>query len=146
MTLKEDNPMNQDAINLHLPAGSIESIIAAHVQAAVLTALKPHGEELVQKLVEQALLQKSKHETYRYEQEARKPTVLEHLVKEIIAEEARKAIVAWVEGHREQIAEKIRKRMGSQQWASVVAKKIATDLSEMDFRFTLSVNPVFIEK
>jgi hypothetical protein len=143
--LKKGSEMT-DSIKVEISQDSVQQIIAAKVQAAVAQALTGNSADLIEKLVAASLCSKSKDEQYRYGDESKKPTVLEHIVRTMIAEEARKGILAWAESHREQIAEKIRLRMASKKWTSEAAVAIADQLVRAtEYRFKLEVQPVYRE-
>ena len=128
-------------IKLEIARESIQSVIEAQVHLAVAQALRPHGDQFVQEIVERALLQKSSADDYRHERDDKKPTVLERMVRKIIAEEARKGIQEWAESHRPQIAENIRKAMASRRFGAKIAAQIARQMAEAhQYYFKLEVN------
>lgn len=132
--------MSKDNISVEISNDSVRSIIEAHVQTAVMEALLPHKEEFVRELVERSLLAKSKHEDYHYINKKVKPTVLEHMVRTIIADEARKGIEAWAESHREEIAANIQKAMSSKKFGRTMAMNIAQQMAECnEYKFRLEV-------
>lgn len=133
-------------INLTISNVSIKSIIESHVQTAVLAALRPHSEQFVRELVERSLLVKSKDDKYRYSNEDQKPTVLEHIVRTIIAEEATKAIREWAESNRSEVAKQIRKSITSAGFSSRWANQMVDSLVKAEeYRFSVNVSPI-IEK
>lgn len=134
--------MSSDSIKVEISQSSVQEIIKAKVQAAVLDALMPHKEKLVEDLVAASLCAKSRKEEYRYHRE-KAPTVLEDMVRTIIAEEARKGIVAWAESHREEIAEKIRKQMATKKFSNMYAANVAEQMAKAhEYRFKLEITPV----
>lgn len=136
-----------EGMKLEIPGDSLQKIIGAHVQTAVMEALLPHKEDLVRKLVETALLKPCKDDAYRYANDRDKPTELEHMVRVIIAEEAQKGIRAWAESHRAEIAEKIRKAMTTKSWGAKMAANIADQMATADhYRFDLKVTPIVNER
>lgn len=133
-------------ISLQIERNSIQAIIETHVQTAVMEALVPHKDRFVQELVEKSLLQKSTDNAYRYERDEKTPTVLEHMVRTIIAEEAKKAITRWAESHREEIAEKIHAAMKTKRFGRTIAAQIAEQMATAsEYRFKLQVTPVMEE-
>ena len=131
-----------ESIKVEISQDSVQQIIKAKVQAAVMDALLPHKEKLVEELVASSLCAKSNAEEYRYNRD-KAPTVLEHMVRNIIAEEARKGIVAWAESHREEIAEKIRKQMATKKFSNMYAANVAEQMAKAhEYRFKLEITPV----
>jgi len=129
-------------IEIKIERDSIQSIIEAKVQTAVMEALLPHKEKFVEALVDKALLTKSKDSSYNYTKKDEIPTVLEHMVRTIIAEEARAAITEWAKSHREEIGEAIRKKMATKAWGKKAAYHIAEQMATChDYNFTLVVKP-----
>lgn len=137
--------MSSDSIKVEISQDSVQQIIAAKVQAAVAQALTGNSADLIEKLVAASLCAKSNKEEYRYNRE-KAPTVLEDIVRTMIAEEARKGILAWAQSHREEIAEKIRIRMASKKWTQEASVAIADQLVRAtEYRFKLEVQPVYKE-
>ena len=129
-----------EEIQVKISQESVQQIIKAHVQVAVMNALKPHSEQLCKELVEKSLLSKNENSEFnRYKRDHEKITVLEEIVQRMIAEEAAAAIKAWAEGHREEIAENIRKSLAT----SSMAKKWA--LSMVDAMLAASVYSFKVE-
>jgi len=124
--LKGEKEMGEQ-IQVSISNDSVQSIIKAHVQTAVLQALMPHSEKFVREIVEQSLLHKPEnHDMNRYKKEHERVTQLEIMVRQIIAKEAETAIKEWAESHRIQIAEQIRKSIAAQGFA----KKFAMSMVE----------------
>lgn len=132
-----------EAIKLEISNDSIKQVINANVHMAVTQALLPHKEEFIKQLVETALLTKSKSDDYRYKNDKEIPTVLEDMVRRIIAEEAKAAIIEWAQSHRKEIGEQIRKAMSSGRFGKAMAMQIAEKMATaQDYRFSMTVSPV----
>ncbi len=131
-----------EAIKLEIKQESIQAIISAHVQTAVMEALLPHKEQFVEELVRTSLLSKPDNEYNRYKQEHQKITLLEEMVRKIIAEEAKKAVIAWAESHREEIAKNIQKQLKSSRFAQQAAMSMVETMLQADeYRMKVEVTP-----
>lgn len=131
-----------DDIQISVSQESVQSIINAHIHAAVTKALLPQGEKLVAELVERSLFRKD-IEANRYRNEQQKVTFLEDLVQRIIAEEAEKGIKAWAEAHRDKIAEQIQKAIAAKRFGEGWAMQIVEAmLGANQYNFKVEVQPV----
>ena len=130
-------------IQVSISNDSVQTIIKAHVQTAVMQALLPHSERFVRELVETALLRKNDNsDVNRYKKEHEKITVLEEMVRSIIAQEAEKAIKEWAEGNRTQIGEQIKKAISAQGFAKKWAMQMVEGMmSATTYGFRVEVNP-----
>lgn len=135
--------MSGDAIKIEVSQESVQQIIKAKVNAAVMEALLPHKEQFVREIVERSLCSKSTADEYRYKNEKDVPTVLEHMVRCVIAEEAKAAIKEWAQSHRQEIADRIRAQMQTQRWSNGIAAQIAQQMAEAnEYRFKIEVTPM----
>lgn len=133
------------SIKVEIAQESVQEVIQNEVRLAVLAAMDPHKEKLMAEIVNQSLLAKSQDNGYRYKKDHEVPTVLEHMVRQMIREEAEKGIKEWVQGHRVEIAEKIRKQMATQRFGKALAYQVVEQLCDTDFRFHMTVTPVHKE-
>jgi hypothetical protein len=132
-----------DEIQVSISQASVKQIIEAKVQAAVMDALSPHASRFVQEIVDRVLTQKSNDEKYRYGREENKPTILGHMVNEMIEQETRKALQAWAEENREQLAKKLRESLRrNSTWSNKLAQQLVESLvSASAYEFQVSVKP-----
>ena len=131
-----------DDITVEIKQESVQKIIAAKVNAAVMEALVPHQKALVEKLVEAALCTESTDNEYRYDH-GKKPSVIEHMVLKIIREEAQKGIQEWAESRREEIAASIRASLSTKKYGRSIAMSIAENLANCEkWHFRVAVSPV----
>lgn len=137
--------MSAENIQVSISNDSVQTIIKAHVQTAVMQALLPHSERFVRELVETALLRKDDNlGSNRYKKENEKITVLEDMVRNIIAQEAEKAIKEWAESHRAQIAEQIKRAINTQGFAKKWAMQMVEGmLAATVYNFNVEVQPTF---
>ena len=111
-----------EEIQVSISQESVQAIIKAHVQTAVMNALKPHSEQFVRELVEKSLLTKAENSEHnRYKRDSEKITILEEITRKMIADEATAAIKEWAESHRAEIAIQIRKSLASSKMANKFA-------------------------
>lgn len=115
-----------EQIDIKISQESITQIIGAHVQAAVASALSKDSATLIDTLVRESLLVRSNAEEYRYNGSKPTPTVLEHMVRVMLREEAEKGIKAWAEENRAEIAKKIKASINkagfANKWAAQVVE------------------------
>lgn len=132
-----------DEIQVSISQASVKQIIEAKVQAAVAAALIPHADRFIQEIVDKVLTAKSRDEKYRYNREENIPTILGAMVNEMIEAETKKALQAWAEENREQLAKKLRDCLRrNQTWSNKVAQQLVESLvSASAYDFKVSVTP-----
>ena len=133
-----------DEIQVTISQESVKQIIQAKVQAAVAEALRPNADRFVEEIVRTALLVKSSAEEYRYANEDKKPSVLGHLIHQMIRQETQKAINEWVEENRPFLAKKLRESLRKNVgWANRLTEQLLTSLVSADtYKFKVDVTPI----
>jgi hypothetical protein len=137
-----------DDIQVTISQDSIKQIITAKVQAAVAESLRPYGSKFVDEIVEKALLVKSSAEEYRYSRDENKPTVLGHMINQMIREETTKAIQQWAEENRAELSKRLRESMRRNVgWANRLADQmLASMVSATKYEFQVNVTPIHKKK
>ncbi len=95
-----------DEIQVSISQASVQQIIEAKVNTAIIAALTPNADAFIEVLVTRALNAKASGERYRYTNEREIPTVLNEMVMDMIREETRSALKRWIEENRAKFAEK----------------------------------------
>jgi hypothetical protein len=113
-------------IQVSISQESVQQIIDAKIQAAVMQALQPNADKLVDQLVTKVLTQESPAEKYRYGyHNKKKPTVLQEMLETMVEEQVRLALRDWLEQNKEQFAKKLRDYIAKKpQFATAMAEQM----------------------
>lgn len=133
-----------ESIQVSISQDSVQQIIQAQVQAAVMAALRPHSDQFVKEMIEKSLLVVNEgSDRNRYASQGKKVTVLQEIVEKIIIEEATAAIKDWASGHREEIAKNIHTSINTNRFSKAFALQIVESmLKATAYNFKVEVTPV----
>lgn len=111
-------------VSVQISTENMERLIDAHIQAALTEALSRDPEQLIEKVVTQALSQKK--DSYS------KQTLFGESVNKMIREAAREALKEWLEANKSLIKKAIDKRLkqSPQKFINSISDKIVEGLGK----------------
>jgi hypothetical protein len=135
--------MSDTNATVQIPKDVIEPLVKSRLEAELVEALGGK-DELVKRLVEGVLLQevddKGKRSTYSYDKDR---TYLSWLCEDVLANETRKAIRAWLDEHRADFREALFAQLQTKRMQNSLARQLLegfTAAAASDWNLKVSVD------